>query len=69
MELTPEFIVVCAALCLSTAVPHLTTVLFIVYSKTEVLSLEYTQEVQNVNHASYIASSASTDLWPGSILT
>lgn len=42
LELTPELVVVCAALCLSTAVPHLTAVLFIVYPKTEVLPLEYT---------------------------
>lgn len=39
-ELTPELIVVCAALGLSTAVPHLTAVLFIVYPKTEVFPLE-----------------------------
>lgn len=48
-ELTPELIVVGAALSLSTAVAHLTAVLLIVYPKTELLSLKQTQEAHKVN--------------------
>lgn len=40
LGLTPELVVVGAALCLSTAVAHLTAVLFIVHPKTELLPLE-----------------------------
>lgn len=53
LELTPELIVICAALGLSTAVAHLTAVLFIVYAKTEVFPLEHTQEEHNMNHTGY----------------
>lgn len=41
--LTPQFIVVSAAFCFTTAVPHLTAVLLIVYPKTELLPLKYTK--------------------------
>lgn len=50
LELTPEFIVICAALGLSTAVTHLTAILFIVYAKTEVFPLGQTQAEHNMNY-------------------
>lgn len=46
--LTPKFIVVGAALSFSTAIPHLTTVLLIVYPETELFALKHTQDVHKV---------------------
>lgn len=48
--LTPELVVVGAALCLSTAVAHLTAVLFIVHPKTELLPLKtHTHKANKAN--------------------